>query len=140
MESDQPRRMEFEFLIPDRPVSLQTRNRENLRQWKAYVASEAAKSWTGEAISDCNLQLTLVYLCGDDPVDIDNIIKPIQDALVGLAYIDDILVTDVESRRRPLAGTYDVARCPDQLLQGIASGGECVYVRLSDQPILEDKL
>jgi hypothetical protein len=47
--------MEFEFLIPDRPVSLQTRNRENLRQWKAYVASEAAKSWEGSAVSDGNL-------------------------------------------------------------------------------------
>jgi hypothetical protein len=132
--------MEFEFLIPDRPVSLQTRNRENLRQWKSFVASEAAKLWSGEAISDCNLQLTLIYLCGDDPVDIDNIIKPIQDALVGLAYIDDILVTDVESRRRPLVGTYDIARCPDRLLQGMASGSECVYVRLSDQPMMEDKL
>jgi hypothetical protein len=132
--------MEFEFLIPDRPVSLQTRNRENLRQWKAYVASEAAKSWAGSAVSDSHLQLTLIYICGEDPVDIDNIIKPIQDALVGLAYTDDILVTDVESRRRPLAGTYDVARCPARLLQGIATGGEFVYVRLSDQPILEDKL
>ena len=132
--------MVFEFLIPDRPVSLQTRNRENLRQWKAYVTSEAAKSWAGSAVSDGNLQPTLIYLCGDDPVDIDNIIKPIQDALVGLVYTDDILITDVESRRRPLAGTYDVARCPVQLLQGIATGDECVYVRLSDQPILEDKL
>ena len=72
------------------------------------------------------------WTSGDDPVDIDNIIKPIQDALVGLGYIDDILVIDVESRRRPLAGTYDVGRCTDQLLQGIATGGECVYVRLSD--------
>ena len=132
--------MEFEFLIPDRPVSLQTINRKNLRQWKDYVANEAAKSWEGPAVSNNNLQLTLIYLCGDDPVDVDNIIKPIQDALVGLAYTDDILITDVESRRRPLAGTYDVARCPDPLLQGIATGGECVYVRLSDQPILEDKL
>jgi len=132
--------MVFEFLIPDRPVSLQTRNRENLRQWKAYVTSESAKSWAGSAVSDGNLQLTLIYLCGDDPVDIDNIIKPIQDALVGLVYTDDILITDVESRRRPLAGTYDVARCPVQLLQGIATGDECIYVRLSDQPILEDKL
>ena len=132
--------MVFEFLIPDRPVSLQTRNRENLRQWKAYVASEAAKSWAGSAVSDSHLQLTLIYICGEDPVDIDNIIKPIQDALVGLAYTDDILVTDVESRRRPLAGTYDVDRCPARLLQGIATGGEFVYVRLSDQPTLEDKL
>lgn len=132
--------MEFEFLIPDRPVSLQTRNSSRLRAWKQYVAGEAAKEWHGSLISDGCLQLTLVYLCGDTPVDIDNIVKPIQDALVGLVYFDDILVTDVESRRRPLAGTYDVMRCPRHLLQGLATGEECVYVRVSDQPILEDKL
>ncbi|NEQ67806.1 MAG: RusA family crossover junction endodeoxyribonuclease [Symploca sp. SIO2D2] len=133
--------MVFEFLIPERPVSLQTKNRANLQDWKRFVACEAAKTWGNDApIDSRDLQLTLVYLCGNDPVDIDNIIKPIQDALVGLVYADDILVTDVESRRRPLTGTYDVALCPELVLQGLASGDECVYVRVSAQPQLEDKL
>ena len=132
--------MIFEFLIPERPVSLQTRNRINLQAWKRFVASEAAKTWSGAVLDDGDLQLTMVYLCSNDPVDVDNIVKPIQDALIGLIYVDDSLVTDVETRRRPLTGTYDVARCPEPVLQGLASGDECVYVRVSVQPQLEDKL
>ena len=134
--------MKFEFLIPERPVSVQARRRQRVREWQQFVADQAAKTWEQAPITDQHLQLTLVYLCGDAPVDTDNIIKPILDALKGLIYEDDVQITDVESRRRPLASLFDynVDKWPDQLLQGLLSGNECVYLRLSDQPILEDKL
>jgi crossover junction endodeoxyribonuclease RusA len=134
--------MKFEFLIPERPVSVQARRRQRVREWQQFVADQAAKTWEQAPITDQHLQLTLVYLCGDAPVDTDNIIKPILDALKGLIYENDVQITDVESRRRPLASLFDynVDKWPDQLLQGLLSGNECVYVRLSDQPILEDKL
>jgi crossover junction endodeoxyribonuclease RusA len=66
--------MYFDFLIPKRPVSLQTKNRSNLQAWKNYVQTEAAITWLGEAYSAQDIQLTLVYLYDRDPVDIDNII------------------------------------------------------------------
>jgi crossover junction endodeoxyribonuclease RusA len=132
--------MYFDFLIPKRPVSLQTRNRANLQAWRNYVKSEAAKTWTGKPYSETDIQLTLVYLYESNPVDIDNIVKPIQDALVGLIYDDDLLITDVESHRRPLTGTFDLTRCPDALIQGIASNIECVYVRVCAPRPLEDYL
>lgn len=134
--------MEFEFLIPDRPVSVQARRRQRKQEWQRFVAEEAAKTWGGSPIADQHLQCTLIYLCGDDPVDIDNIIKPILDTLKGLVYDDDILITDIEARRRSLAAPSDyiTEQWPDQLLQGLLSGIECVYVRISDQPILEEKL
>lgn len=118
--------MYFDFLIPQRAVSLQTRTRANLQAWKSYVQEEAARTWSGQIYSGQDIQLTLVYLYDSDPVDTDNIIKPIQDALVGLIYDDDLLVTDVESHRRPLTGTFDLTRCPGALIQGIVSGAECV--------------
>jgi hypothetical protein len=132
--------MYFDFLIPRRPVSLQTRNRTNLLAWKNYVRAEAAKTWTGEPYSGTDIQLILVYLFNSDPVDTDNIVKPIQDALVGLIYDDDSLVTDVESHRRPLAGTFDLTRCPNALIQGIVLSIECVYVRVCAPRPLEDYL
>lgn len=133
--------MYFDFLIPKRPVSLQTKNRNNLQAWKNYVKSEAARTWTGQPYSGRDIQLTLVYLYNSDPVDVDNIIKPIQDALVGLVYEDDLLVTDVESHRRLLIGkSFDLTQCPKALMQGIISGAECVYVRVSESHPLEDYL
>lgn len=132
--------MYFDFLIPKRPVSLQTRNRANLQAWKQYVYAEAAKTWTGRPYSGIDIQLTLVYLCNSDPVDTDNIIKPIQDALVGLVYEDDLIITDVESHRRSFTGTFDLTQYPDALIQGIVSTQECVYVRVCSPRQLEKYL
>lgn len=132
--------MYFDFLIPKRPVSLQTRNRANLQVWKRYVQVEAARTWSRQIYSEEDVQLILVYLCNSDPVDTDNIVKPIQDALVGVIYEDDLLVTDVEAHRRSLTGTFDLTRCPKALIQGIESGEECVYVRVCSPRSLEDYL
>ena len=114
--------MYFDFLIPKRPVSLQTRKTVNLQAWKQYVRDEAAKTWIGQIFSGQDLQLTLIYLYNSDPVDTDNIIKPIQDALIGLVYDDDLLIADVDSHRRSLSGTFDLTQCPIPLVQGITSG------------------
>ena len=132
--------MRFEFLIPKRPVSLQTKSRSNLQAWKTYVRTQAAKTWVEQPQSEIDIHLTLVYLCDDDPVDTDNIVKPIQDALIGLIYDDDSFITDIESHRRPLTGTFDIAQFPPLLLDGIALGNECVYVRVSTARALEDYL
>lgn len=132
--------MYFDFLIPRRPVSLQTRKTSNLQAWKQYVRGEAAKTWTGAILSGQDIQLTLIYLYNSDPVDTDNIIKPIQDALIGLIYDDDLLITDVDSHRRSLYGTFDLTLCPILLVQGITSGLECVYIRVAESKALEDYL
>ncbi len=130
----------LEFLIPKRPLSLQG-NRESLKEWKSYVRLTAAQNWTVlSPIQNSNLRLTLVYLCDDSPPDIDNIIKPIQDALVGLVYEDDSLIADVDSHRRFLSEPLDLAKLPGLLVQGALIGKECVYVRVSQSKTLENYL
>ena len=57
--------MQFEFLIPKRPVSLQTRQRSKLQDWQAFVRTEASKTWVVTPYSG-NLHLTLVYLYDTD--------------------------------------------------------------------------
>ncbi|WP_459556619.1 RusA family crossover junction endodeoxyribonuclease [Lacunimicrobium album] len=126
--------MLFEFIIPRRPVSLQTRNRNNLQIWKQFVLSEAQRSWSGPTVTNDPVQVTLVYLCDQNPVDIDNIIKPIQDALVNLVYSDDILVSDVDSHRRPYSGIVDITELPPILIQAFHAQSECVYVRIRTPP------
>jgi len=111
----------FEFLVPQRPLSLQAKSKSNLRRWKDFVRDEAKKSWVGdEAIAEGPLALTLVYLCGNDPADIDNIIKPIQDSLVGLVYEDDELIADVDSHRRDLEDGIDITDLPKVLQETVA--------------------
>ncbi len=129
-----------DFLIPRRPVSLQTNNKTNLRAWKDFVKAEASKTWVSHPFSSKEIHLTLVYLFDTDPIDVDNIIKPIQDALIGLIYEDDALVRDVDSHRRSLAGTFDLLVLPETLLGGVLSGSECVYICIKDSKKLEEYL
>jgi len=132
----------FEFLIPKRPVSLQTKNRKNLQAWKSYVRAEAAKAWPQDRrpISSTALRCSIVYICDNSPADIDNIIKPIQDALVGLVFEDDFLVSDVDSHRRFLSEPIDVTFLPSLLQGGVAYGNECVYVKICNAQHLENYL
>ena len=111
-------------------MSLQTRNRTNLQAWKSFVRTQAAQVWSSAVIQSGDIQLTLVYLCDISPPDTDNIVKPIQDALVGVVFSDDELITDVDCHRRPLHGTFDLTRLPRLVLAGIASQQECVYVQV----------
>lgn len=131
----------FEFVIPLRPVSLQTKKRANLQAYKAFVADEARKAWAVDSRPfPGNLRVTLVYLAADDAPDVDNIIKPIQDALVGLVYDDDFSVCDVHCHRRFLSDPIDVTDLPMILQAAVAAGTECVYVRVSDASELKDYL
>jgi crossover junction endodeoxyribonuclease RusA len=125
----------FEFLIRSRPVSQQTRRRERLREWKEFVRREATRYWSSTHVpANGPVCITLVYMYDEAALDVDNIIKPIQDALVGLAFPDDSLVTDVISRRRQLRGTFDLSRVSPVLIEGFAYGDEFVYVHVSDAP------
>jgi len=93
----------FEFLIKSRPVSQQTRRRERLREWKEFVRQEASRYWSSIHVpAHGPVCITLVYLYDEVALDVDNFIKPIQDALVGLAFSDDSVITDVIIRRRQL--------------------------------------
>jgi crossover junction endodeoxyribonuclease RusA len=123
----------LEFIIPKRPMSHQARNRANLQAWKAYVKKIANAHWSDPIIPNgTDLRLTLVYLCDDSPADIDNIIKPIQDAMVGVVYEDDIQISDVDSHRRYLTDTIVITGLPQMLADAVEVGGEAVYVKVEN--------
>src|SRR5215468_10196464 len=131
----------FEFLIRSRPVSQQIRRRERLREWKEFVRREAARYWSSTHVPvNGPVCITLVYLYDEAALDVDNIIKPIQDALVGLTFPDDSLVTDVISCRRQLRGTFDLSRASPVLIEGFEYGDEFVHVHIADAPPQEQLL
>ena len=69
------------------------------------------------------------------PADVDNIIKPILDSIKGFVYIDDRLVSDVVSRRRPLAGPYVADAVSPALADGIAGNREFLHIRIAEAPV-----
>jgi crossover junction endodeoxyribonuclease RusA len=125
----------FEFLIRSRPVSQQARRSSRKEAWKDFVRREAERSWGPVHVpADGPVCVTLIYVYDEVALDIDNILKPIQDALVGLVFPDDSLVTDVIIRRRDLRGTFDLTRVSSVLVEGFEYGNEFVYVWIGDAP------
>jgi Holliday junction resolvase RusA-like endonuclease len=129
----------IEFVIPKRPVSLQAKAK-SLRKWKSYVSAEAAKVYAGVPLSSPPLRCTIVYLSGDSPADIDNIIKPIQDALINILFEDDFIIYDVDCHRRSLTSPLDIISLPEILQKNAIEGNECVYVRISKSEDLREYL
>jgi crossover junction endodeoxyribonuclease RusA len=61
-------------------------------------------------------------------------LKPIQDALTGLVYIDDRLITDVTVRKTNLNGRFKVRGLSSILAAGFELDAEFLYIRLDSAP------
>jgi hypothetical protein len=83
------------------------------------------------------LSATVIYFhAGPTDLDIDNIAKPILDALVGTIYVDDRLVVQVLLRKTRLSAGLRIAN-PSSTLAVALTGlhrDDFVYVRLTDPP------
>ena len=78
--------------------------------------------------------LQITYFYDSVAIDVDNIVKPIQDAIIGLAYIDDDQVTDVLVRKRNLSGNFKVENMTSTLAEGFSSGNEFLHIVVIEAP------
>lgn len=131
----------FEFIIKGTPVSQQTRSRPRLREWKDRVRASAATRWPpGELPLNQPIKIFAVYYYEGAALDTDNMIKPIQDALKGLVYSDDCVVTDSQAAKRDLNGNYRVKGMSPVLAEGFCYGSEFIYVKILGAPSQEELL
>ena len=79
----------WDFVIFGVPLSVQAR-RSSLQRWRGQVRIAAQSAWpAGEPPLDHKVQIHITYYHHNAPLDVDNMLKPIQDALCGLVYVDD---------------------------------------------------
>lgn len=127
--------IEFEFIVDGPPVSQQTRRCERLRAWKTAVREAAEADWpAGQPAATGYIMLQITYFYDAVAMDVDNIVKPIQDAIIGLAYIDDDQVTDVLVRKRNLSGNFKIKTMTLALAEGFASGHEFLHIVVTETP------
>ena len=128
----------FEFIVNGRPVSQQARKRgkgNRLQAWKTTVRQEAEKYWSSEQKTATGLvMLQITYFYDSVQIDIDNIVKPIQDAIKGLAYVDDNQVSDLLVRKRNLSGNFIIENMTSTLAEGFARGNEFLHIVVIDAP------
>jgi len=119
----------FEFVRLGIPCTVQIRNKSRLDNYRRDLRRIALGLWDGN-IAPIALPVSVVisYYYTSDILDVDNIIKPILDALNGLVYQDDLQVVQVVSQKRPvLTGPLPLAVTP-VLSAGLRSRADFLHV------------
>jgi len=127
-----------EFVVRGTPVSLQTKNPRSRELWKARVRQDSRSAlpeghfWSeGDRFAVTILHFPASAMEGD----IDNIVKPILDAMSQHIYADDQYVERIWVQRiRP--GERVPFHAPSPVLQIALHGpGPITYIRVSDDPL-----
>src|SRR4051794_26590283 len=125
----------LEFVVPGPPVSYQTSDKKNLKAWQVTIKAEAAKTWTGPPLGGKLKFLLINFHEGDKPpLDDDNMVKPIRDALNKFVYDDDRQIRYSETIQVSIDAPLKIRRAAAILLAAYNKGDEFLYVRIEDAP------
>ena len=125
--------MPFELVLDGPPVSLQARTNA-VRNWRDTVRGAAVRRWNNEPPFAGEVTVTITYLfdsVNSASLDVDNIPKPILDALKGLVYLDDAQVTDLLCRKRELYGNLRIQNATPLLLESLASAQGILHIAVA---------
>lgn len=78
--------------------------------------------------------VTVTHFYDNASIDVDNIPKPILDALKGIVYVDDEQLTDIICRKRDLNGGLRVITPSRVLAEGFSQGSEFLYIVVERTP------
>jgi crossover junction endodeoxyribonuclease RusA len=126
----------LEFVVAGTPVSLQAKRRESLDQWKGRIV-EASRSVLPDShfATDDPLAITLYYFPDSEMQgDIDNIVKPILDALGRHIYMDDRQVQRVLVQKFEPGNVFGFTQPSPMLGNALEQPKPALYIRLSDDP------
>ena len=80
------------------------------------------------------MQIHVTYYHDGAPLDVDNMLKPVQDALTGIAYADDGQLTDTHGALRDLNDEFRQDEMTPALADGFVADVPFVHVRISEPP------
>ncbi|MDH4412675.1 MAG: RusA family crossover junction endodeoxyribonuclease [Rhizobium sp.] len=132
----------FDFFVLGTPLSLQARS-TSLRRWKDTVAQAAAARIRERDIQTFLLPSSLAITIYCFPIapmggDIDNIVKPILDALIGVVYLDDRMIEMVTVQKFEPEVAWEISSQSQQLaltldhLSASEASTPVVYVHIAD--------
>jgi hypothetical protein len=125
-----------EFIVRGVPVSL-SGSSKGRKAWQKAVSDAAAAAWGHYPLDVAPLKAAILY-CSDgaSDLDVDNIAKPILDALNGLIYEDDRQVRQILIRiweNMAFARMQGPSTILLRALKVIHKYHDFVYVRISDE-------
>jgi crossover junction endodeoxyribonuclease RusA len=127
----------WDFVVIGTPLSAQASGTSKAR-WKTIVAAAAQAAWpAGEPplVDKLQIQITCFHNSAP-PLDADNMLKPIQDALIGIVYADDRQLTDTHGALRDINDRYLIKGVTPALASGFVAGVAFVHIRVAEPPDL----
>lgn len=122
-----------------RPVSAQAANRLLLQRWKAAVAAAATAAWPpNQQPYGGDVELRVTQYSERRIADRDNLMKPIQDALQSIAYLNDKQVKDSTSNWRNINGAFVIRFVSPPLALAFSRGQEFLHIRIWKSPEQEE--
>ena len=124
--------MPLEFVI-DGPTSSQGSSSRSRQRWKQAVRTAAQKHWPhSKPFSEPVLVSIANFFVGRQPADLDNMAKPILDALGTVVYEDDRQVSDLLCRKRALGDDLRILSPSQVLLARLAALGPFDHILADD--------
>jgi hypothetical protein len=84
------------------------------------------------------VELRITHYADKPIADMDNLIKPIQDALQGITYVNDRVVKDVTGNWRNINAPFRLRYIARPLADAFSDGRQFVHIRLWRAPDEED--
>ena len=81
--------------------------------------------------------MTITYFFQDAAPDVDNIPKPILDALTGIVYVDDEQVSDLLCRKRDLDADLVIRNPSAELMGYLRDSRQVVHIQVNEARSLE---
>jgi Holliday junction resolvase RusA-like endonuclease len=128
-----PRPPEFEFVVTGPPASAHAARRapQELAAWKAAVASAARLHWAANRSprSDA-LSVRITEFALLKTRDLDNIGKPILDALQGIVYRNDRQILELVVDWRPIDGLFRALHMSPLVALAFTRGSDFLWIRI----------
>ena len=105
-----------------------------MRNWTQEVRSVVESEWGGESPVAEELMVTITYFYDSTPMDVDDIPKPILDALKGLIFFDDSQITDLLCRKRVLRPSFQTRDLSPSLHQALGRTRRFIHIIVDDAP------
>lgn len=105
--------------------------------WKEEVRSAARDRWTAGSPVAGSVAVTITYFFESGEPDVDNIPKPILDAMKGLVYSDDVQVSDLCCRKRDLTADLLIRNPSADLLEYLRESRQVVHIFVGEASDLE---
>ena len=126
------RQIRYSFAVVGLPVSVQS-SPKSKRRYQTKVAEAASKSMASLKGGGERVKIEIDWFSEgfQNKPDVDNIIKPIQDALKGTIFSDDSQVESIVARKHDILSVNFFMREPLCLVEPLIEGHrEYVFVRV----------